>query len=219
MKINILLLTVVSLFVLSCIQPQNCLDGINLLPMYGEVKKCPGQLEADQQFLKECDKDYKTRKEAAAHMVMRGWQYFYSNKPDTSMMRFNQAYLLDSLNAEIYWGYGNLLGMQKKFKESLRFFKRSLKLHANNAKIWQDMAISYGNLFFDSKDSKFLDSAVSSTKKAITLDPNNPKLYGQLTTCYSYFIQKDSAKKYLKITEQMNPNAVNPEVKQLLSDK
>jgi tetratricopeptide (TPR) repeat protein len=202
-----------------CVQSQGCADNINKLPMYGRVKKCREQIENDKEFLKDCDKTFKTRKEATSHMIMRGWQYLYSKKPDTSMMRFNQAWLLDSLNADIYWGFGDLLGMQGKFKESLPFFERSLKINAGNAKVWQDASTSYGNTFFQTKDVKFLNSCVFCLKKAVNLDPKNPHLYGQLTSAYSYFMQKDSALKYLKITEQLDPNAVNPEVKRLLIQK
>ncbi|WP_428328876.1 tetratricopeptide repeat protein [Mucilaginibacter sp.] len=200
-----------------CVYSQDCVDGINKLPMYGGIKKCKEQLEDDKRFLDACDKST-SRKEAAAHMVARGWQYFYAQKLDTSMMRFNQAWLLDSLNSEIYWGFGNLLGTQRKFKESIPFFQRSLKLNPDNAKVWQDVSTSYGNLFVQTQDKKYLNAAIDAIKKAIHLDPKNAQLYGQLTASYSYFMQKDSARKYLKITETLDPTAINPEVKKLLTN-
>ncbi len=109
--------------------------------------------------------------------------------------------------------------MQKKFKESLPLFKKSLKIDSANSKIWEDMSISYGNLFFESRNKLYLDSSINSTREAIKIDPNNAKFYAELTSAYTYFIQKDSAKKYLKIAEQLDPGAINPEVKKLLSDK
>jgi tetratricopeptide (TPR) repeat protein len=219
MKTPSLFCFIVALLIAGCTIHENCADGINKLPMYGIGKKCNEQIEFDKIFLKDCDKSFKSRKIAAAHMVTRGWQYFHAKKFDTSMMRFNQAWLLDTANAEIYWGFGNLLGMQKQFKESLPLFKKSLKIDSTNSKAWQDMSISYGNIFFETKIETYLDSSIYATKKAIKLDSHNAQLYSQLTGSYSYFMQKDSAKKYLKITEQLDPNAVNPEVKKLLSNK
>jgi len=186
--------------------------------MFGHIKKCPDLVDADNRFLANCDKTFKNRKAAATHMIMRGWQYFDAKKYDTSMMRFNQAWLLDSLNSEVYWGFGNLLGLQKKFKESLPLYKRSLKIDSINSKVWEDMSISYGNIFFESKDQRYLDSSIQCTKQAIKINPHNPVFYGELTAVYCYFTQKDSAKKYLKITEQMDPSAVNPEIKKLLNN-
>jgi tetratricopeptide (TPR) repeat protein len=184
--------------------------------MFGHVKKCKEQIEADNRFLANCDKTGKSRKQMELHLISRGWEFLYAKKFDTSMMRFNQAWLLDSLNADIYWGFGNLLGMQQKFKESIPLFDRSLKINPVNAKVWSDEALSYGNIFFQTKDIKSLNSSISCLKKAISLDPHNPQLYGQLTSAYSYFMQKDSARKYLKITELLDPSAVNPEVKKML---
>jgi hypothetical protein len=42
---------------------------------------------------------------------------------------------------------------------------------------------------------------------------------GQLTTGYSYFAQKDSAVKYMKLTDQIDPAAVDPEVRKLILKK
>ncbi len=219
MKIRITLLLFISLLSISCVRSQECTEDINKLPMYGKVKKCKEQLEDDRLFLADCDKTFKNRKEAAAHMIMRGWQYFYNGKLDTSMMRFNQAWLLDSLNSEIYWGFGNILGQQRKFKESIPFFEKSLKINSDNSKAWTDLSTSYGNLFFETKEKQFLNSSIYALKEAIKLDPHNPQLFGQLTAAYCYFVQKDSAMKYLKITEQIDPSAVNPEVKKILNQK
>lgn len=205
--------------IIGCAHSQDCPENINKLPMYGQVKKCKEQIESDKNFLAECAKTGKTRKESAQHLVMRGWEYLYAKKPDTSMMRFNQAWLLDSLNADIYWGFGNLLGMQGKFKESIPFFERSTKINPENAKVWHDAATSYGNIFVATNDIKYLNSAIYSLKKAINLDNKNPQFYGALTAAYSYFMQKDSARKYLKITERLDPNAINPEVKKILTDQ
>jgi Tfp pilus assembly protein PilF len=183
--------------------------------MYGNVKKCKEQIEDDNQFIALCEKS-STRKAAAEHMVMRGWQYLRSNHLDTSMMRFNQAWLLDSLNSEIYWGFADNLGMQGKYKESLPFFERSLKMNPNNARIWQDASTSYGNVFGQTQDKKYLDAAIDALKHAIKIDPNNPQYYGALTTGYSYYMQKDSARKYMAITDKLDPNAVNPQVRKML---
>ena len=218
MKLTLATGLFVSLLTMSCVHYQDCLEGINKLPMYGSVKKCPEQIEDDRLFLADCDKTFKSRHEATLHMVMRGWQYFNMRKLDTSMMRFNQAWLLDSLNAEVYWGFGNLLGIQKKFKESLPFFEKSVKIDPSNAKAFLDESTSLGNLFSETRDVKYLNASISCIKKAINLEPGNAQFYGQLTAAYTYFMQKDSARKYLLITKKLDPTAVNPEVEKLISN-
>ena len=81
------------------------------------------------------------------------------------------------------------------------------------------MSVSYGNLFFETKDKKYLDASITVLKKAVRLDSHNPHFYAQLTAAYSYFMQKDSARKYLMITDQIDPKAINQEVRKLLADK
>src|SRR5258708_5124139 len=202
----------------TCCGQGDCPKDINKLPMYGHVKKCKEQLDSDKDFLQECDKQFKSRKEAAQFHVDKGWEYFYKNQFETAMMRFNQAWLLDSLNADIYWGYGNILGMKNRdFKWSLVFLEQSLKMNANNPRVWESASTSYGQLFYETKDKRLLDKSIACLKASIKLDPNNARAYGQLTAAYSYFMQKDSARKYLKITDKLDPSAVNPEVRKILS--
>ena len=187
--------------------------------MFGRQIKCKEQIEADQIFLRQCDSIFKDRKIACAHHIKRGWEYYYAHVFDTSMMRFNQAWLLDSTNAEIYWGFGNLLGAQQKFKESLTFLDKSINLNPNNAIVWESASESYGQIFFQTKDVKQLNTSIHYLKKSIQLDPTNARAYGELTASYTYFTQHDSAKKYLELTDKLDPKEVNPEVRKILTGK
>tara|TARA_R110000868_G_scaffold295250_4_gene555681 strand:- start:1093 stop:1434 length:342 start_codon:yes stop_codon:yes gene_type:complete len=111
---KILFLIILSQF--SCKSQTDCPQGINLLPMYGEVKKCEQQIISDDEFILESEKQFKNRKKAAEYYVSQGWEYFYKDDNDTSMKRFNQAWLLDKTNAQVYWGFGNLLGKKSEFE-------------------------------------------------------------------------------------------------------
>jgi len=96
--------------------------------MFGSVKKCVHQIEADKEFFANCDKVFKSRSESIAYHIQRGWEFFYKGQFDIAMKRFNQAWLLDSTNAGVYWGFGSILGKQEKYQESLIYFNKSLKL-------------------------------------------------------------------------------------------
>ena len=187
--------------------------------MFGRFQKCDEQLKIDKDFLADCDKFYKNRNEATRHHIDMGWEYFYKNQLDSSMMRFNQAWLLNSTNADIYWGFGNILGMKHQFKESIPFLQRAIEMNANNPKVFESISTSYGQLFFETKDVRYLNLTIDNLKYSVQLNPRNAAAYGQLTGAYSYFNQKDSARKYLEITDKLDPNAVNPEVRKLLNEK
>ena len=211
-----LLLSMIVLF--NCGSKQECQENINLLPMYGEVKKCEEQIRLDNDFLKTCDQKYKTRKEASKYFTEKAWGYFYKNDLETSMKRFNQAWLLDKENYETYWGFGNILGKKQMYKESIKYLEKSNKINTKNSNLYFCLALSYGQLYFKKQDGKLLDKSVSNLKKSIALDKMNTSAYAQLTAAYSltYFTQRDSARKYLKITDKLDQNAINPKVRRIL---
>ena len=208
-----------TLLLTACSSTQDCPENINILPMYGNQKKCQEQIEIDQDFLKECDKVFKNRQQASKEYTKKAWGYFYKNDFDTAMKRFNQSWLLDSLNEETYWGFGNILGMQMKPEESLIYFDKSLKINPNNSNVWLGLGISHGQIFSKTENKDHLDKTIEYLKKSIQLNPKNALAYGQLTGAYSYFMEKDSALKYLELTDKLDPNAVNPEVREILKKK
>ncbi len=207
-----------TLFFLNCTSTEKCPEGINLLPMFGGQPKCEEQLKDDRKFISECEAQFKNRQIASKYHVDKGWEYFYKTDYETSMKRFNQAWLLDSLNAEVYWGFGNLLGTKHEFRESIPLLEKSIKLNPANPKSYECIATSYGQLFFETKDVALLNKSIDNLKIATQLDPRNASAFGQLTGAYSYFTQKDSARKYLALTDRLDPKAVNPEVRKMLTD-
>ena len=204
---------------ISCKGTDHCVADLNQTPEYGRQKKCPEEIEIDNKFIFSCDSSFKDRKKAAKYYVKRAWDYFDEGKLDTAMFRFNQAWMLDSTNADTYWGFGNLLGTKKQFKESIVYFNKSIRLNPNNATVWECMGKSYGQLFFLSKNVSQLDTCINYLKHSLQIDPANARVYGQLTACYSYYMQKDSALKYLAITDTLDSTAINPEVRQILTKK
>jgi hypothetical protein len=113
MKIAPLLLISLSLYSLTLSAQQLTLDqwneqaktNIRLLPKYGYAIKTDDQKKADQEFIAAALKQDSTNRRASNHLIRLGFQYLYSDITK-AMYRFNQAYLLDSANSDIYWGYG-----------------------------------------------------------------------------------------------------------------
>lgn len=81
------------------------------------------------------------------------------------------------------------------------------------------MGTSYAQMFVKNNDIKLLNKAIDSFKKSTNLDNKNVEAYSQLTASYTYFMKKDSALKYLKLTDKLDPNAINPEVRKFLLEK
>ncbi|MGQ8336487.1 tetratricopeptide repeat protein [Sunxiuqinia sp. A32] len=135
------------------------------------------------------------------------------------MLRFNQAWLLDSLNAGVYWGFGNILGMQSDFEGSIKYLRKSIEIEPDNSKVWQSISTSYAQLYLKTKDEELLHKTVDCLKKSLELEPKNAQILGKLTGAYSYFAQKDSALRYLEMTDEIDPKMVNPEIRRILTNK
>ncbi|QIK55162.1 hypothetical protein G7051_12750 [Dysgonomonas sp. HDW5B] len=98
----------------------DCQEGINLLPMYGRVNKCKGQLDIDAEFLKESDKKEPNRAKAAIDIMDLGWYYLHQGDTDTAMKRINQAWLLDSTNIAVYASFVVILDLVNKPDEAIK---------------------------------------------------------------------------------------------------
>jgi tetratricopeptide (TPR) repeat protein len=206
-----------TILLINCDGTNDCISNLNQLPEYGRQRKCQEEIEIDNEFLFSCDSSFKDRKEAAKYYVRRAWDYYGESKLDTAMFRFNQAWMLDSTNADVYWGFGTLLGMKKQFKESIPFFEKSIKLNPSNPIVFESISKSYGQMFVQDTNIVHLDKAIDYLKISISMAPNVARTYGHLTGLYIYFLQKDSALKYLAITDKLDSSAVNPEVRQILT--
>ena len=187
--------------------------------MYGEVKKCDQQIKSDNEFILESEKQFKDRKKASEYYVSKGWEYFYKDDNATAMKRFNQAWLLDQTNPQVYWGFGNLLGKKTEFEKSVKYLQKSIKLEPNNAKVYECISTSYGQIFFKTKDIKYLNLTIENLKKAIKIEPKNGRAFGQLASSYAYLMQKDSLVKYIKKTDEIDSKFVNPEVREIAKKK
>ena len=214
---KILFLIILSQF--SCKSQTDCPEGINILPMYGEVKKCEQQIVLDKEFILESEKQFKNRKKASEYYVSKGWEYFYKNDDDTSMKRFNQAWLLDNSNPQIYWGFGNILGKKNEFVESVKYLKKSIEMDPNNAKVYECISTSYGQIFYKTKEIKYLNLRIGNLKKAIKIEPKNGRAFGELANTYAYLMQKDSLVKYIKKTDEIDSKFVNPKVREIAEKK
>jgi len=96
---------------------------IRLLPKYGHVEKTEKQKESDKVFIETILKQDSTHRKGADRFIRLGFNYLYRDDVKTAMYRFNQAYLLDSTNTDIYWGYGGVymaLGQYQKAKEQYK---------------------------------------------------------------------------------------------------
>ncbi|WDF48099.1 hypothetical protein PQ459_06350 [Chryseobacterium sp. KACC 21268] len=217
MKTRILVLSFIILF-FNC-KSQDCPQGINVLPMYGNAKKCKEQLESDKEFLAEMDKKFDNRKDAAKSLIKSGWDYFYKNDYNTSMKRFNQAWLINKEIYEIYWGFGNLVAVQGNPENALKYFDLAKKYNPQNSDFYSSTAIAYAQIYLKNNNSELLRKAIKDLETGLKIDPKNAKLYSLLSTSYFYLNDMKNAKAYFKKADEIDSSVINQEYRKIINSK
>ena len=140
----------------------------------------------------------------------RGWKAYYEGDFDTAIKRFNQAWMFNRNNPEVYWGFGLVMGQrsseeepEKNLKESIRLLEIGRKLDGENGRMLGDLALSH-TLLGSFLKSKKLDAganfhkASELFKEAYRLDPGYPPTVANWAVYFLY------TRDYLPAQEKAN---------------
>jgi len=147
--LTIMLFTVTTIFgqqITSTEWDEQAKTNIRLLPKYGHIPKTEEQKEIDEKFIEETVQQEKfkgDRTAASNHMISLGFNYLYRGNIKTAMYRFNQAFLLDSLNSDIYWGYGAVYMALGNYEKAKQQYEEGLSQNPNNTHLLTDLGTYY----------------------------------------------------------------------------
>jgi tetratricopeptide (TPR) repeat protein len=165
-----------------------------LLPKYGLLAKSEREIAADKDFVTDImsqtqfNGDYRA---ASNHLIKLGFSYLYRGDPKTAMYRFNQAFLLDSTNTDIYWGYGAFYMSLGNFEKGKKQFLEGLAKDPNNTHLLTDYATYFLGQYYGLNDAGLekqamtsLDSAITFLEKSHSLDKSDPSTATKQSVCY-----------------------------------
>ena len=110
----------ISLFILMSISTKAEVES-KYLPMFGGEDRTRNS--DDMQFIYEATLTFNNRRDASEGYVERGFDLYSENKFDKSIARFNQAWLLNPNNPNVYLGFGLVLDKQNKPCQAASMFK------------------------------------------------------------------------------------------------
>lgn len=192
--------------------------NIRLLPKYGNAEKLPEQKEADEKFINEMmlpEKFNGDRAAASAHMIRLGFNYLYRGDIKTAMYRFNQAYLLDPENTDIFWGYGVVYMVLGDSERGLQQYDEGLKSNPKNTNILTDYGTYYIGQYSEDKKNSQLDKALEYLLKSYSYDKTNPHTLFKLSVVY---MLKDDCTKALDFYEQCKAIESNPMTEEFVAE-
>jgi Tfp pilus assembly protein PilF len=198
--------------------------NIRLLPKYGHIQKNENQKKADKSFIETALKQDSTPRKASDHLIRLGFSYLYRDIK-TAMYRFNQAYLLDSTNTDIYWGYGGVYMTLGEFAKAEKQYLEGLALDPSNTHLLTDygtyfMAQYYNLQPIDEKGAlKNLDSAIMYIAKSYQLDPLDQNTSFKLSVCYWNKGDCDNAWKYYDLCKALGGQPITEDYKNDLQRK
>ena len=190
--------------------------NIRLLPKYGQVQKTGEQKKSDNEFIETMLKQDTTHRKASDHLISLGFNYLYRDIK-TAMYRFNQAYLLDSTNTDIYWGFGGVYMTLGDYARAEVQYKEGLAINPNNTHLLTDygtyfMAQYYALQPIDEKNAfANLDNAITYMLKSYKLDPTDQNTSFKLSICYYNKKDCENAWKYYDICKELGGQPITEE--------
>ncbi|MBU1567603.1 MAG: hypothetical protein KJ630_18500 [Proteobacteria bacterium] len=185
---------------------------INELPMYGGQHN--PTVERNPEFSKGA--------------TQRGWDAYYKGDFETAIKRFNQGWMFDRENPEVYWGFGLIMGQrasqedpEQSLKESVRFLQMATQKDAGNGRIMGDLAFSntiLGHYYKSEKTNiklakEFFDIASDLFVKAFKADPQYPPIVANWSVFYFYtedFMQaRSKADEAIGMGYRFSPEYIN----------
>ena len=147
---------------------------VNQRPMFGNIQKTQGMLDADDAFRDSIKKNGNTYEKAYEHLVKRGWQYFNSGDLGGAVQRFNQAWLLLPENSEAYQGFAVVRAVQEApIEEVNKLFELAVTRKDKNPNAHVDYA-KYMNM------TRRPRAAKEQIEIALALDPKAPNAHLQM---------------------------------------
>lgn len=140
---------------------------------------------------------FKDQPSAAAYYVTQAKRTFNENKIDSATYLFGKAWQLDSLNTDVYWGFGLVYGKQKKFDKALFILYHALEKDAANPHLLKAIATSHLGRYYKQKDVSDLVESKKLLEKAQQLKPDEADTYYKLAINNYYLSNYRDAWKYL----------------------
>ncbi len=157
----------------------------------------PRVRQQQQKFVKENLKRFSSGKAAGAHYVTEAKRNFNDEKPDSAAYLFGRAWLLDSTNNDIFWGYGLVYGQQKQFDKSLFILYKAHKADKENPRLLTDIATSHLGRFYEASSPDDLLKSRKLLEEAIKLAPDEEDAYYKLAISCYYLQDYPKAWEYL----------------------
>ena len=146
-----------------------------LQPLYGGVSPAQAQQLVGASVLADVDRSFASRPEASKFFSRKGFEYLNESQPDTAVVRFNLAWVLDPANPEPYQGLAVVMSRRPNASPDAvdKLVLQGLAVAPTNAALLTDAATSTLGRYEQNKKKKELQQASSYVERALLADSTN----------------------------------------------
>lgn len=181
---------------------------IRLLPRYGDREKNDAQRASDAEFIAATLTVDSVPRSASGRLVQHGAKLLADGELTKAMYRFNQAWLVDSTNADAYWGYGTFFLELDRPAVAMQWFRRGLELDNGNTRLLSGTATALlaeehlARPLDREQADDLLSAALALLQRAHQLDPADQGVLYRLAVCHLKRNECDEAHRYFKAIEK-----------------
>jgi len=209
----------ICLVLITCLGVCSCYSGeipLNEQPMYGNVPPDKELQKIHDKYIKQVIADYESREAAIQGMLKTAWYSYSKNDFKTAMKRFNQVWLLDQNNGQVFYGFGLVMDRQGKTDDAIAFYKKSLELDPKNEKAMCCLAVISGKKALQNKAHPDFENSLLLYQKAIdiTKETGYTDFVGRIYRDWAValYYKEDYADAWSKVKlARQNGEKVNPE--------
>ncbi len=182
---------------------------IDQVPMYGGMDRSqyPELKAADEKLTEDASKHFGSREKAAAAWIEQGFRFYQQDRLDMAMRRFNQAWLLDPNNAEVYAGFAAVLHDQGKNCPAMKMMEEALSrkpptyqgIYPDAGRIIALCAVGDSTLSADAK-AALLERSEALFRKGDEVERDKSYLYG--TWASAYYWREQYAEAWAMVDKQ-----------------
>jgi tetratricopeptide (TPR) repeat protein len=181
------------------------------LPMYGGLDRNADPIlkGADEALIDGTTKEFGSRAIASQRFVDQGFRFYFQNDLQTAMRRFNQGWLLNPNNPDVYYGFMAVLNDRQEFCAAREMAEKAFELGlrrkpeelADAGRVYAICAVQEKSLSDEIKAAYARKSSQYYTE-ALQLQPNSSYVYGSWATASYWLGDYVTAWKYVKLERQ-----------------
>lgn len=164
----------------------------------------PEALAKQAAFVEENVTKFRSPALASEYYVLQAQRTFQEEKLDSATYFYSRAYLMDSTNNDIYWGYGLVHGQQQRYDKALFALNYALEKNPNNARLLNDIATTHLSRFYESSNPADLLLSKQMLERAVVLSPEEADLYYKLAINNYYLQEYERAWEYLHKSQALD---------------